>query len=424
MNAGPPTSARPSSRSRRARVLILALASVLLFTGYASAGQNGQNGKGDQAGGKPDRPDRDPTPRKSPVKRAKISQAGKSLIFQVKTDRQMALRKLERQPDLERPRATYLCFEMTRHGSKLISRICVGGKKNSHHRVGITRTNSSGKVYSKDTLAASVKRVGGRKLVFKIDPETARLKPDAYSWHVVEADGSCEPDGDECRTSFPAKHAARYRIRPVEIVGCTGGNGEFVTHGPRDRKRIALTFDDGPSLYTPDVLHILKAYGVHSTFFEIGQEVERYPEESRRILALGHELGNHTTHHGALPGSADIHTTNSIIERATGFRPCLFRPPGGAVNSAVIGAAAHEKVKVVNWDIDTNDWRLPGSGSILHQIKAARSGSIVLMHDGGGPRSQTIEALRAGIENLQHRGYELVTVTELLGNEFRYRPKG
>lgn len=377
----------------------------------------------DRAGG--DRPgDGRPVRKASPVVKAELSQAGRSLIFQLRTDRQIALSSLERQPDLERPRARYLCFEMVRGGTRLISRLCVGGKKKSHHRLGITRANRAGKVYSKDTIAATLKRSGKRKIVFKIDPRDARLKPAVYSWRVVESDGGCEAGEDDCRTAFPAARSSRYRLKEVEIVGCTGGNGQFVTHGPRNHKRIALTFDDGPSSYTDDVLAILKRHDVKSTFFQIGQEVQRYPSDARRILAEGHELANHSTHHGMYPGASDMRNTNSIIERATGFRPCLFRPPGGAVNFSVLSAAAQEKVKVVNWDIDTNDWRLPGSGSILAQIKRARSGSIVLMHDGGGPRSQTVGALEAGIENLQGRGYELVTVTELLGNEFRYRPKG
>lgn len=358
----------------------------------------------------------------SPLEIAKLKQEGKALIFQVRTSRQVALKDLERKPDLNRPRANYLCFEMTPAGSKLISRICIGGKE-AHHKVGITRTNKANKVYSKETLPATVKRVGKKKFVISLDPEVARLRASDYSWRVVYSDGTCTPEDFACRSSFPKKHLASFELRPVEIVGCTGGNGEFVTHGPRGSRKIALTFDDGPSLYTSDILRILKKYDVKSTFFEIGQEVQRYPSEARKILARGHELANHSTHHSALPGASDIHTTNSIIKRATGFRPCLFRPPGGAVSAGVFSAAAQEKVKVVNWDIDTNDWRLPGSGSILGAIKSARSGSIVLMHDGGGPRSQTVDALAAGIENLQRRGYELVTVTELLGNRFIYRPQ-
>ena len=173
----------------------------------------------------------------------------------------------------------------------------------------------------------------------------------------------------------------------------------------------------------PQFLHILKRENIKATFFEIGQEVQRYPATSRRILALGHELANHTMHHGAYPGSADIRQTNHVIKKATGFKPCLFRPPGGAVNSGVLSAARAEKVKVVNWDRDTNDWKLPGSASILNTITSAGSGSIVLMHDGGGPRSQTVDALAAGIDRLKHRGYELVTVSELLGNRTIYRPR-
>lgn len=357
------------------------------------------------------------------VKKAEISQTGKKLIFQVRTGKQVALRDLERMPDLERARASYLCFEMTRSGSKIISRICVGGKKNSHHRVGITRTNRVNKVYSRDTVAASLKRVGDRKLVFSIDPEGSRLKPASYSWRVVLSDGSCEPGRFTCRKSFPEDSREKVRIKPLVMTGCTGGDGEFVTHGPRGKKRIALTFDDGPSLYTPQVLHILKAHGIKATFFMLGTEVERYPDTARRILKHGHELANHSTRHLALPSVSDIKNTSSIIERTTGFRPCLFRPPGGAISSGVLAGARAAKMKTVNWDVDTNDWRLPGSGSIYNTLTHARSGSIVLMHDGGGPRSQTVDALSDGIEKLQRKGYELVTVTELLGNEFRYQPR-
>ena len=358
-----------------------------------------------------------------PLKGAKLSQAGKSLIVQIRTGSQIALGGLSRQPDLGRRKSKYLCLEMTRSGHHVISRICLGGKHNVHHRLGITRTNRAGKIYSKDTIAASVKRSSKHKFVVKLDPAEARLPHGKYRWRIVHSDGTCPKDSLACRSAFPPRHLARYRMRVIEAVGCTGGNGQFVTHGPRGRKRIALTFDDGPSTYTPQFLHILKRENIKATFFEIGQEVQRYPATSRRILALGHELANHTMHHGAYPGSADIRQTNHVIKKATGFKPCLFRPPGGAVNSGVLSAARAEKVKVVNWDRDTNDWKLPGSASILNTITSAGSGSIVLMHDGGGPRSQTVDALAAGIDRLKHRGYELVTVSELLGNRTIYRPR-
>ncbi|MGK2931220.1 MAG: polysaccharide deacetylase family protein [Solirubrobacterales bacterium] len=358
-----------------------------------------------------------------PVKGAGLSQAGKSLIVQIRTSRQVALSGLSRQPDLDRRKSKYLCLEMTRAGQRIVSRICMGGKNKPYHRVGITRANRVNKVYSKDTIAASVKRIAKRRFVLKLDPEAARLPHGRYRWRIVRSDGSCPKGSFSCRSSFPARYRADYRMRVIETVGCSGGNGEFVTHGPRGRKRIALTFDDGPSTYTPEVLHILKARNVKATFFMIGQEVSRYPATARRILALGHELANHTMHHGFYPSEADMRQTNRVIERRTGFKPCLLRPPGGGVSSSVISGARANDMKVVNWDVDTNDWKLPGSGSILNSISSARSGSIVLMHDGGGPRSQTIDALDAGISRLRHRGYKLLTVSDLLGNRTIYRPR-
>lgn len=398
------SSIRPDSQQRVALLIFTGMFAFLALAAAAVAAPEGQS-----------------KPRKAaPLAMAKVKQEGRALVFQVRTSRQVALKHLEARPDLSRPKAKFLCFEMTRAGSGLTSRICLGGKS-PHHEVGVTVTNRANKVYSKRTRSATIKRVTDRKMVLSLDPEVVGLKPSRYSWRAITADGSCDPGKFDCRDSFPVKHLAKFDLRPVAVVGCTGGNGEFVTKGPRRGRKVALTFDDGPSLYTQQVLRILKKYDVESTFFTVGQQVEGYPADARKILAQGHELANHSTHHASLPGAADMRRTNSIIKRTTGFRPCLFRPPGGAVSSGVFGAAAQEKLKVVNWNIDTSDWRLPGSGSILNSIKSASSGSIVLMHDGGGPRSQTVAALAAGIESLQRRGYRLVTVTELLGNRFIYR---
>jgi peptidoglycan/xylan/chitin deacetylase (PgdA/CDA1 family) len=145
----------------------------------------------------------------------------------------------------------------------------------------------------------------------------------------------------------------------------------------------------------------------------------------RRILREGDEIGNHTMHHAAFPGYEEIAEAGREIESATHFKPCLFRPPGGGVDTAVLSAAAELGMRTVTWDVDPADWTNPGSGAVYSRVVgAAMPGSIILMHDGGGDRSGTLEALPSIIETLRSRGYRFATVTELLGQRILYRPYG
>lgn len=170
---------------------------------------------------------------------------------------------------------------------------------------------------------------------------------------------------------------------------------------------------------------MLRAKHAHATFFEIGQEVPGRAGVMRRILGEGSEIGNHTTHHGFYPGYWDIATTNASIRAATRFQPCLFRPPGGAVNSAVVAAAGVAEMKTVLWDVDPSDWSNPGSAAVYSRVVGAvRPGSIVVMHDGGGDRGGTLAALPRIIDTLRRRGYRFATVSELLGHRIVYRPYG
>jgi len=167
------------------------------------------------------------------------------------------------------------------------------------------------------------------------------------------------------------------------------------------------------------VLRILSRHHVHATFFQIAEQVPAYAAYSRRILAQGSELANHTVDHASGPGRDNLARASQIIERATEFRPCMFRPPYGYLPSSTQAAAEALDMVSVLWDVDTRDYTLPGASVIASRATAVQPGSIVLMHDGGGPRSQTVDALPSIITNLKSRGYRLVTMTELLGGHYR-----
>jgi peptidoglycan/xylan/chitin deacetylase (PgdA/CDA1 family) len=224
------------------------------------------------------------------------------------------------------------------------------------------------------------------------------------------------------RALSPAAAEAPARDAPTAGLptGCTRGGPHFHTHGPRGKKSIAIGFDDGPGDYTPKVLRVLRDFNSHATFFEIGQETSGRATVMKKILRQGNEIGNHTMHHELYPSSESLAEANRVIREATGFRPCDFRPPDGRVNEALIKRAAAERLVTIKWDVDPRDWADPGVGAIASNvIHNAHNGSIVVMHDGGS-RSQTVAALPTILSHFRHRGYQFVTVTELLGHHFTY----
>ena len=337
----------------------------------------------------------------------------------------MALAKLNRQPS--GPGASFLCFELRAQGQAGRRRICLGGARRASRRAGLVLLNAAGEPTDASDIAARLKRPAPDKLVLALLPANAGLAPRRYRWHVIASQDRCHQarQSSPCEASLPARGSRLFRLRPVRAVGCTSGGAGLVTNGPRERSVVALTFDDGPSLYTPGFLKVLREKHVPGTFFEIGQEMSRYPSTMREIIRQGNEIGNHTMHHTEFPGYASIAPATTLAEAIAHFRPCLFRPPGGAVDSSVIAAAGEDGLRTITWDVDPADWSNPGSAAVYSRIVgAAQPGSIVLMHDGGGDRSGTLAALPQIIDTLRARGFGFATVTGLLGQHTIYRPYG
>lgn len=199
---------------------------------------------------------------------------------------------------------------------------------------------------------------------------------------------------------------------------------ESVNLNPQDdsgTKYMALTFDDGPSTYTPQILDVLASKGVKATFFNLGNSANSYPDYTKRVLSDGHELASHTMQHQNLPNldrdalRNEITNAFNVLNGASGGAVQMMRAPYGAFTDKEWARAGDLISCNVLWNIDTLDWKRPGASAITDMVLShAKNGRIVLMHDGGGDRSQDIEALPGIIDGLQAAGYKLVTVGELM----------
>jgi peptidoglycan/xylan/chitin deacetylase (PgdA/CDA1 family) len=206
-----------------------------------------------------------------------------------------------------------------------------------------------------------------------------------------------------------------------------------VFHGPSGAHQIALTFDDGPWWEPPTAAFVSVLARLHApaTFFEIGEHIGQYDRDGkveREMLADGDMIGDHTWSHPDLLGLSSAEQSDQIslgadaIRKATGFTPCLFRAPDGAVDSPVLRGARALGFATIQWDIDPRDWALPGEGEIIANVLAnAHNGAIIEEHFGGGPRYETLDALPAEIAGLRRRGFQLVTLTQMLGYKLVYR---
>jgi peptidoglycan/xylan/chitin deacetylase (PgdA/CDA1 family) len=223
----------------------------------------------------------------------------------------------------------------------------------------------------------------------------------------------------------PERTLRRYRIRRITVTGKTSGEivsqrdvpvGGGVAHG-----EVALTFDDGPwPVQTRQVVRILEHFHVPATFFMVGYLVERYPGIVRMVANAGMRIGDHSWDHPVDPPLADL-TPQRVADEigrtavalaSLGVGPRLFRPPGGSYDAAVLQEVELEDMRLVTWSVDPRDWSSNTStNEIVHRVLGAvRSGSIVLMHDGGGDQGATIRALPRIIRGIRKMGLRLVAI--------------
>jgi polysaccharide deacetylase family sporulation protein PdaB len=200
----------------------------------------------------------------------------------------------------------------------------------------------------------------------------------------------------------------------------------LILNGPGDEKKVALTFDDAPdAVYTRPILEVLRKHNVEATFFLVGYRAEAMPDIVAEIDRAQHAIGNHSYNHPHFPEVSmaefirQVEQTQQILQNLIGYRPRLFRPPYGAVTESQLTWAVEHGFTVVNWNVDSLDWKSLKAEEVSKNIlDNVGPGSIVLQHAGGGigeDLSGTVRALPKIIRSLKEQGYTFVTVPELLG---------
>jgi peptidoglycan/xylan/chitin deacetylase (PgdA/CDA1 family) len=362
------------------------------------------------------------------VLHASVSQSGREVTWTVQISQPFSLRALHRDH-----RTLCLLLEHRRGG--VSGQLCLAGprRRGSHPRVtfSVIEHGTPGRAHF---ISASISRSSASEAAISFLPASIGLTYGNFRWQVRStlAAPPCASlaRGGECTLLMPRRPALA-RLHTPQVVGCVNRGAEFVGHGPATGRMIALTFDDGPWYDTDQFLDILERYRVPATFFEIGDQVSEYGQGGaveRRMLADGDMIGDHTWNHpdvarGGSFARSEISRTAAAIRGAThGFQPCLFRAPYGDVSPALFSVARSLGFKVIQWDIDPRDWARPGVAAIYDNVvHNAHPGAIIIQHDGGGNRSETIAALPEEIRTLKRRGYHFVTITQMFGMRLIYR---
>jgi peptidoglycan/xylan/chitin deacetylase (PgdA/CDA1 family) len=365
------------------------------------------------------------------IVRATLAQDGEDLVWQVDLAQPFSPRLLSRH-------GRSLCLLLEQRSARSIgAQACLIGPGRGRRTprllyIPITRSGFGQAI----PIAVTVTRSSDRALTASFLPASFGLEYRALHWQAIStlSAAGCAPAvprAGQCETVFPTR-PAELSLHTPRLVGCVATDAGWIFHGPRDAREIALTFDDGPWWEPPsaEFVHLLARLHAPATFFEIGDQISQYDpggKVEREMLADGDMIGDHTWSHPDLLALSpseqrdQIARTAAAIRRVTGFTPCLFRTPYGAVDSALSREARRLGFATIQWDIDPRDWALPGQSAIIANVLAnAHNGGIIEEHFGGGLRYETLDALPAEIAGLRRKGYQLVTLTQMLGYRLVY----
>jgi peptidoglycan/xylan/chitin deacetylase (PgdA/CDA1 family) len=234
--------------------------------------------------------------------------------------------------------------------------------------------------------------------------------------------GKSEKAEDQLKPlTAPPDTAAAAHGRGIRAIDNVLTYTPYVSRGTPNTKLVALTFDDGPGPLTPQFIKTLRDNHAPATFFVITEQLKDFGDATREAVRDGFEIGDHTVDHQMLATLSKADQEHEIVDGARQMKeagipaPQLFRPPGNSFDNTTVGILRRQHLLMTLWDVDTEDYKLPGTPAIVQSVLSqARPGSIVLMHDGGGDRSQTLAAVPQIVKGLRARGFKLVTVPELV----------